>query len=323
MRRKLIIAALTLAAIALAAGIEHTAYGAETASFLKISPGARPIAMGNAFTAVSDDLNALAWNPAGLASMKKREAAFMHAELFEGTRYDFAGYAHPLGRNTGRGTIRPRYGTIAFGIARLGQDGISGRDENRQETGAFTASDTAFQAAYSRALFRNGPSVGATLKYLQSEIAGTRASGAAFDLGLMHSLKSAPVSLGATISNIGRGMRFADQTNNLPLTASVGAGVRLLSALLISADIRHRPHSGKTTFGLGSEYALLPSLTLRAGYGALFSADAQGPSGISNNPLAGMGMGIGLRIGRATLDYSMAPSGELGTAQRLSIATRF
>ena len=37
----------------------------------------------------------------------------------------------------------------------------------------------------------------------------------------------------------------------------------------------------------------------------------------------GMGMGFGLRLGRAALDYSFKPAGELGHAQRLSLSTRF
>ncbi len=40
--------------------------------------GARPTGMGGAFTAVSDDANAIFWNPAGIARMKYGEATFIH-----------------------------------------------------------------------------------------------------------------------------------------------------------------------------------------------------------------------------------------------------
>ncbi len=40
--------------------------------------GARPTGMGGAFCAVSDDANAIFWNPAGIARMKYAEATFMH-----------------------------------------------------------------------------------------------------------------------------------------------------------------------------------------------------------------------------------------------------
>ena len=47
--------------------------GTTGAQFLKIGTGARPVAMGYAFSAVADDLNALYWNPAGLALQMDRQ----------------------------------------------------------------------------------------------------------------------------------------------------------------------------------------------------------------------------------------------------------
>jgi hypothetical protein len=43
------------------------------ADFLKIDSGARSQGMGGAFTAVADDVNALTWNPAGIAFLKTRK----------------------------------------------------------------------------------------------------------------------------------------------------------------------------------------------------------------------------------------------------------
>ena len=39
-------------------------------NFLKIGQGARPVAMGDAYTAVADDINAAFWNPAGLTDIR-------------------------------------------------------------------------------------------------------------------------------------------------------------------------------------------------------------------------------------------------------------
>ena len=289
------------------------AEGAETAAFLKISPGARPIAMGEAFTAVADDLNALAWNPAGLAQMGRRETAFMHAELFADTRYDFLGYAHPL-----PGPLR---GTAALGLARLSQGDLEGRDESRRPTGSFTASDTAFQLALGSRL-GSGPMLGASIKYLQSKIGGAQAEGLSLDLGVLKPfrLSEAPVSVGLSVLNLGPGLRFAERSDDLPLTVSLGAGLGILSSMRLAADYRHRPRSGASQFGLGTEYSLLPALTLRAGYAARLE---KVPAASGAGAFMGMGMGFGLRLGRAALDYSFTPAGELGHAQRLSLSTRF
>jgi len=309
--------ALGVTALGLGVGSPALLSAAETAAFLKISPGARPIAMGDAFTAIADDMNALVWNPAGLASMRRPEAAFMHAELFEETRYDFIGYAHPLGRSEG-------LSTLGFGLARLSQGAIQGRDANRRPTGSFEASDTAVHLAYSRRFFRGGPMFGISGKYLQSTLADVTARTFAADIGVMGAVfvGPKPVFLGASVLNLGPGMKYLETTEDLPLTLAFGGGIRILGAVLLAADYRLRPNSGKTEFGLGTEYTLLPSLSLRAGYASRLASIGSASDGAAGG-MQGLGMGLGLRIGKAMLDYSFAPAGELGGAQRVSLSMRF
>ncbi len=54
------------------------------AAFMDPGFGARPMSMGGAFTAVSDDANAPAWNPAGMVSVEDITMNFMHSRLFTG-----------------------------------------------------------------------------------------------------------------------------------------------------------------------------------------------------------------------------------------------
>ncbi len=54
------------------------------AAFKDPGYGARPAGMGNAFTAVADDVNAALFNPAGLAQIPSRQMAFSHAKPFTG-----------------------------------------------------------------------------------------------------------------------------------------------------------------------------------------------------------------------------------------------
>ena len=63
--------------------------------------GTRPAGMGSVFTAISDDVNAPLWNPAGLSQLGRKEATFMYAKPYLGLgNVDFGlmyfGYAHPL-----------------------------------------------------------------------------------------------------------------------------------------------------------------------------------------------------------------------------------
>ncbi|NTV51752.1 MAG: PhnD/SsuA/transferrin family substrate-binding protein [Candidatus Firestonebacteria bacterium] len=54
------------------------------AYFQEPAPGVRPKSMGEAFTAVADDVNALAYNPAGCAQLSAWEISGMYAALFAG-----------------------------------------------------------------------------------------------------------------------------------------------------------------------------------------------------------------------------------------------
>src|SRR6185295_6018406 len=144
----------------------------EGASFLKIGVGARAVGIGAAQTALADDAAAIYWNPAGLAHLGKPEAAMHHAELFADTRYDYLAIA----RST-------RFGTIGAGLGYLSQGTIEGRDENRQPTGSFTASDSVFGLALARP-FSSSICAGLGLKAVQSRIAGESATTAAIDAGV-------------------------------------------------------------------------------------------------------------------------------------------
>lgn len=152
-------AALLAGLLVLAAG---PARAAETASFLTIGAGARALAMGGAFTALADDSNAVYWNPAGLASVERREVSASHAELADGVRHDFAAYAHPTAA-----------ATLAGSITYLSQSALNGRDAAGRPTGDVTASDAA--VAFGAGRKTGMADVGASVKYVRSHIGSAEA----------------------------------------------------------------------------------------------------------------------------------------------------
>src|SRR5580765_128324 len=54
--------------------------GTSSATFLRIGIGARAVGMGETFVAVANDPSAIYWNPAGLASLQRRELSFSHVQ---------------------------------------------------------------------------------------------------------------------------------------------------------------------------------------------------------------------------------------------------
>ena len=169
------------------------------AAFLKIGTGARPEAMGGAYTALADDVNALYYNPGGLSNLGKQEVGFTHTQWLMYTTFDFFGFAQPL-----------KSGTLGLSAARLGSGKFEGRDANRQATSGFTASDTALTLGFGRMLkgfSRYGDSgFGMNVKYLESSIGSDKASTFAADFGAVHKLDSMPLSLGISVLNVGQGM---------------------------------------------------------------------------------------------------------------------
>ena len=72
--------------------------GTAFAAFDDIGIGARPLGMGGAFVAVSDDANAARYNPAGLGYIEAVAAGFTHMRMFSGAvNYNYAGIVVPLG----------------------------------------------------------------------------------------------------------------------------------------------------------------------------------------------------------------------------------
>lgn len=294
------------AAVALTGALAAGAAAAETAEFLRILPGARPMALGEAYTAVSDDLSALTTNPSGLSRVQGRQAGFMHAELYQTAHYDFLGYTQPLGD-----------AAVGVGVQRMAQGGLDGRDASGQTTGSFGAADTAITVAGSARLPDSRALAGFGVKLVESRLADASARTFAVDAGLMRSLERAPVpvSIGAAVRNLGPGLRLGSQREDLPLTIAVGASARLAGAFLVSADVSERPHARQAAFSVGTEYSVLPTFALRAGYA---------PSAVTPGaPMAGLGFGFGLKVSRASIDYGFTPAGDLGSSQRLSLTFGF
>lgn len=334
-----------LAAVLLAAIIFAPAAAQESAAFLKLGMGARAIALGGAYTALADDANALYWNPAGLAGLDRAETTMTHAQMFLGDSYDALSFSVPLGVGErvrqedheswrGHRTATAYYresvprGVLGFGLTRLAQADQEGRDENRRKTGGFDSSDMALTVGYARPLLR-GLQGGFALKRITSRIGDAGASAIALDFGAVYHLggktrgagaEARRWRLGFSARNIGQGLKFESESSPLPTSFSFAAAMQTKVGLLFTGEMAHRPHAAKTSFSFGTEYPLLPALTLRAG---MRQEGAPGSGSGEASLLGAFGGGMGLKWSRFYIDYSMTPYGELGTVQRLSFRTQF
>ncbi|MBI2788088.1 MAG: PorV/PorQ family protein [Elusimicrobia bacterium] len=295
---------ITLVAAMMLAFAAQASWAAETASFLDIGVGARGLGMGGAYTALTDDAGALYWNPAGLSRLEKREFTASHAEIFESTRLDFLAYAHPTSQ-----------GTFAAGLTYLSQGTVDGRDSLGRQTTGFDASDAAISLGYARKL--EIADLGAAFKYLRSHIGGTEAQGAALDIGAKRAFDR--VSVGAALRNLGPGLKFQDQRNDLPLRLALGAAYAFAGGHAAAAEVVNGPRGAGTDASFGGEYQAIKNVYLRAGYTTRTAIT--GGSGF--DAARGLTMGLGLRNEKWSLDYAVLPSGELGSSHRFSLGARW
>lgn len=282
--------------------------GAETASYLDIGVGAKALAMGGAYTALSDDSHSVYWNPAGLARLEAREAAASHAELANSTRHDYIAYAHPT-----------RHAVFAAAFTYLSQSRLDGRDTVGRQTGAYDASDAAAALAIGRKF--EMVDAGVSVKYLRSHIASAEAQGLAVDAGLKRELpvSSCKAVLGAALRNLGPGLKYADQRNDLPLRLALGAAYLFTRGHALAVELQNGPRGAGTEGGIGGEYKAHEGVFLRLGYTSKGSAT----SGSGFDAARGLTLGIGLSRGRVRLDYAAQAAGELGNVHRFTLGTRF
>jgi hypothetical protein len=279
-------------------------WAAETASFLNIGVGARGLGMGGAYTALADDANAVYWNPAGLAKLRKREFTVSHAEMFEATRLDFLAYAHPTS-----------HGTFAAGLTYLSQGTIEGRDSLGRPMAGYNASDAAMTLGYARKL--DFAELGASFKYIRSHIGSAEAQTVAADMAARRELGS--FVIGAALRNLGPGLRFQDQRNDLPLRLAVGAAYKFSSDHAAAVELVNGPRGAGTDAAFGGEYQAVKNIYIRAGY----TTQSRATGGSGFDAARGLTMGLGLRNERWGLDYAVLPSGELGSSHRFSLGTRW
>jgi len=280
--------------------------GSTAASFLKIGHGARGAAMGNAQAAIADDVNAAFWNPAGLSQMRFQEVSFMHHDLVEGVRYQQAAYGRPTDSK----------GTFAFGINMLDFGKIDSYNVGGTRSGSVGANDLLLTGSWARRLSLKTPlSGGITVKYLQSDLAGYKASVPMMDLGLQTVLDAGAMRglrLSAGLRNIGPDIKYDREGSPLPQQLVLGGGFSALGGNLIVAGDAIQSKDSGSYLNTGLEYRVFRMLQLRLGYTTL--ADFVG-NGIS--------YGMGLRFTSWNLDYAFVPFGDLGNTNRISVGVRF
>lgn len=249
--------------------------------FDDIGMGARQTAMANAFTAVSDDVYSLYYNPAGLVKIEGGNLGVMYAQLWpfisgEGLSDMFLGINMPA-----RGNI-----------------GIGGAWQTRRLEGVVIA-DT-FSFGIGKKLKEN-IWIGLTAKYLRFELVSSEiktipelkdhSSKSAFgiDFGMLLNLQQ-KIDIGFSIKNLNQPDIGLFESAPVPMVIKAGISKKIVNNVLLAMDVSNS--SVLTEFSVGSEIVPNENITFRGGVLT------------SNTNCSKICLGIGVKINKLQLDYS-------------------
>ncbi len=272
------------------------------ADFLGIDAGARSQGMGGAFTAVADDVNALTWNPAGLALLEHPEVGYLHMLYLSDIAYNFGGIALPLpaGENT--------FG-VGIGFVNLG---VPPFDSTNGLAPSVSAGDNDLSASFAFRI-KDLISFGVTGKYIFRNIAGFNAQAMGGDFGVLLTPGSG-FSVGAGVFNVGQQVKFVSEADSLPTLGRLGLACKVVETprhtLLFALDNSYQFGAQAYSGAVGAEYWYDKTLALRAGFAG--NSDQQNPTA---------GMGVNLKF--LQFDYAFTPLSTLGSTHRFSMIFRF
>jgi long-subunit fatty acid transport protein len=297
--------------------------GTSGAQFLELSAGGRASALGGAYAAFARGVESVFINPAGLAHLSQKEAAFTHYELYADMTYENVAVAVPLSSST---ITLSAQAFLSGDIQETTIDMPQGTDRN------ISANDFSFNLSYSRNM-TDKFTAGATFRLLVLNLADVRATGIAFDAGALYNVGVKNIRIGFTINNFGPDLRYKgepldfetrksdnqDQATDvnatyiseyfqLPLTFRVGFAYDPLNTenhrLSLLAD-GVNPNDQKENLALGVEYAYKDAFFLRAGHAGLLNNGID--NGGINQKEYTFGAGAVIKVGSSAnlrFDYS-------------------
>ncbi|MFH2202327.1 MAG: PorV/PorQ family protein [Elusimicrobiota bacterium] len=302
MSRRLALLALLLLAAACRPRAASCFAGADPFDFLFMESGARQSALGGAFTAGRNDANVLAYNPAGLASLDRNHASFMHTSQFQSVQRERIAAA--LRSGFGLSFDRLTFGEI--GRTTLSNPSGAG-------TSGFQPAATVIAAGIGITVF-DGLTTGAAIKYIRQTIDDTAGAAWAGDLGLQAVVMEEPgLVLGLAVQHIGTKVRFQSQSEPLPLNVRGGAALSLPVfgvPVGVSLDL-NKASERELVINAGAAATFYERFVVRFGQNTRNDA---GP---------GFSFGFGLILKDYGFDYALVPCGELGASHQISLGMRW
>jgi hypothetical protein len=331
---------LLLVPVMMQAG-DFSKVGTSAAQFLKIGAGSRGAAMGDAFVAVATGVDALAWNPSGIAGTGSVAVAASHAKWFADISHNFAGLVVPLGDDQ----------ALGLSVIQLGapEQEVTTIDKPDGAGVYYDVSDLALGLTYARRL-TNRFSVGVTAKYIQQTAFNESANAFAVDIGTTLETGFHGLVIGMSLANFGSNMRLEgrDLLSVSNPSAAIAAGaygpnshltteewpLPLYFRIGVAMDVvggrdpfvvsdQHRvtialagdhPNDNVERGSVGAEYGWSETLFLRAGYKINYDVEKW---------TFGAGVAVAPGEQKVTFDFALVDYGDLGKTSRFTVGVQF
>lgn len=341
MRKIILLAIAVLLIITLVDAKPFGKTGTAALQFLKLGVDARAIGMGEAYTAVTDDISSVWWNPAGLAPALQNQVFLSHTNWPANIMHDYFALTRTNGVTTW---------ALSASVLHMDQMDVTTEEEFGPTGETFTNSDIALGITYASS-FTDKFSFGITGKYLRENLYIYSINSFSFDLGSMYNTGYKNVKIGMALRNFGPDIKYKvdddgdglynedpfDLLDNdgdglidedgeeieskIPMNFSLGISgdlMRTADSHLIASLQLDNCIDRLETWNLGTEYKI-GNLFLRGGY--QFNYDTNGFS-------AGFGVQVPTRFAIFNVDYAYTDMGYLAedffnSAHRLSIKVKY
>ncbi len=292
--------------------------GTTGAQFLELGVSARAMGMGEAFTAVANDVSAVYYNPAGLTALLGREVMLTYIDMPADVQYGVAAVGFPLesiGGVLGIGVYALTSGEMVEYTYAMGVDDPSSGVQGTGRT--FAWNDFAVSASYGRYL-TDRFSIGFSLRYIGEFVHDYSASGWSADVGTSYDTGYRGFKLAMAITNFGPDMQFIDKDYPLPISFRFGGTINVVESMdhvvTMAAEGSH-PSDNLEKYNAGLEYVFKDMFSLRVG-------------GRFNYDTDGFTAGAGFRLpygddGEIRFDYAYQDFGMLTEVHRFTMAFAF
>ena len=306
----------------------QTELGKYAGEFMAIDVSARAQAMGGAFGAISDDVFAAFYNPAGLAQVQATQVGFTHTQQFlSSVNYDYIGFAKPFasGKTFGASLIRLGIDDIQSVPQAAGlydEQGIL-RGIDFSQVDNFNAADYVFFVSMGQQ-FSTRMLIGFNAKLVRRDLGSNSATGIGFDGGLMFRVNER-LKVSAMVRNLTTTLIAWDtgrkelvspslrlgSAYRVPLPALNGYFIPNVDVILQTQSLQNLSDNaigGAFSGAAGGELVVMERLALRGGY----------------DELQRINFGVGIRIPHIDVDYSFTGyDQELGNAHRIGLMVNF